>query len=185
MLSITDLKTGVFFVYREEPYQVLAHQHVKMGRGGAVLRTKMRNLKTGSVLEETFKGNDIFEEADLAKRPAQFLFASNQVVTFMDMTTYEQFELSEAMLGDQKNYLTEGGTVEVLLFEDKPIGVTLPIKIELRVAETAPGFKGDTAARSYKPATLASGATIQVPFHIKPGDTVVVDTRDGSYVGKA
>lgn len=185
MLSITDLKTGVVFVFRDEPFQVLSHQHVKMGRGGAVLRTKMRNLKSGAVLEETFKGNDTFEEADLAKRPAQFLFASSGVVTFMDMTTYEQFELTEEMLGDQMHYLKEGGVVEVLLFEEKPIGVTLPIKIELTVTDTAPGFKGDTAARSYKPATLESGATIQVPFHIKSGDTIIVDTRDGSYVGKA
>lgn len=182
MLGITELKTGVTFVYRDDPYQVLSHEHSKMGRGGAVLRTKIRNLRTGAVLDETFKGNDLFHEADLAKRKAQYLYPHDDNLVFMDQESYEQFDLTRAAVGDQAGFLTDGSEVEVLLFENRPIGIRLPIKVALAVTETAPGFKGDTAARSYKPARLETGATVQVPFHVKTGDKVIIDTRTGDYV---
>lgn len=185
MLSVTELKTGVTFVHKAAPFQVLTYHHHKMGRGGANIRIKMRNLKTGAVLEGTFKGGDTFEEANLAKRKAQCLYGDAAHVTFMDQETYEQFELDRSIVGDQADYLTGGSEVDVLLFDDQPIGVTLPIKIVLTIAETPPGFKGDTAARSYKPATTETGASVQVPFFIKPGDKIVVDTRTGEYVERA
>lgn len=185
MLSVTELKTGVTFVHKDAPYQVLSYHHHKMGRGGANIRIKMRNLKTGAVLEETFKGGDSFEEANLAKRKAQFLYGDGDTLTFMDQETYEQFELGRDVVGDQVDYLIDGSEVEVLLFDEKPIGITLPIKIALTIAETPPGFKGDTAARSYKPAKTETGATVQVPFFVKPGDTIIIDTRTGEYVERA
>lgn len=185
MLGITDLKTGTVFVYKGDPYQVMSHEHSKMGRGGAVLRVKIRNLRTGAALDETFKGSDKFDEAELTRRKAQYLYASGDALAFMDQETFEQFELPRVAAGEQAGYLAEGAEAEILLFDEKPINIALPIKVTLTVTETAPGFKGDTAARSYKPATLETGATVQVPFHIKPGDKIVVDTRTGDYVGKA
>lgn len=185
MLSITDLKTGTTLVYRHDPFQVLTHAHHKMGRGGAILRVRMRNLRTGTVLEETFKGSDTFEEAQLAKRKAQYLYVNQDQLIFMDQESYEQFEIERAIIGDQAGYLAESSEVEVLLFEDKPIGVALPIKVTLAVTETSPGFKGDTAARSYKPATMETGASVQVPFFVKVGDRIVIDTRTGEYVERA
>jgi elongation factor P len=172
-------------VYKDDPYQVLNYHHHKMGRGGSNIRIKMRNLRTDAVLEETFKGGDTFLEANLAKRQAQFLYSDAKTLTLMDLENFEQFELARDVVGDLANYMGEGSEVEVLLFDEKPIGVSLPIKVNVTIAETAPGFKGDTAARSYKPATIESGATIQVPFHVKPGDKVIVDTRTGDYVGRA
>lgn len=185
MLGITDLKTGVVFVYKGDPYQVISHEHSKMGRGGAVLRVKIRNLRSGAVIDETFKGSDKFEEAEIGRRKVQYLYASGANLAFMDQETYEQLELPRTTAGQQVNYLAEGAEAEILIFDDKPIGISLPIKVTLTVTETTPGFKGDTAARSYKPATLETGATVQVPFHIKPGDKIVIDTRTGDYVGRA
>lgn len=185
MLGITDLKTGTTVVYRDEPYQVVSHEHSKMGRGGAVLRVRMRNLQTGAVIDETFKGNDTFAEANLEKRRTQFLYLEGEAGMFMDQESYDQFELPRNVLGDQLNYLAEGSEVDVLLFQGQPIGIHLPIKVTLTVKETPPGFKGDTAARSYKPATLVTGAVVQVPFHVKTGDQLVIDTRNGAYVERA
>lgn len=185
MLAVTELRMGVTFVYKDDPYQVISYHHHKMGRGGSNIRIKMRNLRTGTVLEETFKGGDSFDEANLARRKAQYLYGDEKNLTLMDSESYDQFELAREVVGDLANYLSEGSEVEMLLFDDRPIGINLPIKVTLRVAETAPGFKGDTAARSYKPASLETGATVQVPFHIKPGDKIVVDTRTGDYVNKA
>ena len=184
MLSVTELRMGVTFVYKDDPYQVLSYHHHKMGRGGSNIRIKMRNLRTGMILEETFKGGDSFPEANLDKRRAQYLYGDSITLALMDLETFEQFELAREIVGDLTNYITEGSEVEVLLFDEKPIGVSLPIKVIVTIKETAPGFKGDTAARSYKPATLESGATVQVPFHVKPGDKIVIDTRTGDYVSK-
>ncbi len=185
MLSITDLKTGATLVYRGDPFQIITHAHHKMGRGGAILRVRMRNLRTGALLEETFKGNDSFEEAQLAKRKAQYLYSNQDQLVFMDQESYEQFEIARDVARDQIGFLAEGAEVEVLLFDERPIGIILPIKVALRITETAPGFKGDTAARSYKPATTQTGATVQVPFFIKVDDRIVIDTRTGEYVERA
>ncbi|MEK7461142.1 MAG: elongation factor P [Patescibacteria group bacterium] len=184
MLSVTELRIGVTFVYRDDPYQILSYHHHKMGRGGSNIRVKMRNLRSGMVLEETFKGGDSFDEANLEERKAQYLYGDTETLTLMDQETFDQFELSREVVGDLANYLSEGSEVQVLLFDDKPIGISLPIKVTMTIAETAPGFKGDTAARSYKPATIETGATVQVPFHVKPGDKIVIDTRTGDYVSK-
>lgn len=185
MLSVTELRVGVAFVHRGDPYQVLSYHHHKMGRGGSNIRIKMRNLRTGAALEETFKGGDSFDEANLGRRKAQFLYGDETTLTLMDQESFEQFELPREVVGDLINYMPEGSDVEILLFDERPIGVSLPIKVTLEVTETAPGFKGDTAARSYKPATIATGATVQVPFFIKPGDKIIIDTRNGDYVERA
>lgn len=182
MLGITDLKTGVIFVYKNDPYQVMSHEHSKVGRGGAVLRVKLRNLRTGAALDETFKGNDHFPEAQLERRKAQYLYTDGQNFAFMDQESFEQFELAKSVIGDQANYLAEGAEADVMIFEGQPMAITLPIKVTLTVADTVPGFKGDTAARSYKPATLETGAVVNVPFHVKTGDKLVIDTRTGDYV---
>lgn len=185
MLGITDLKTGVIFVYKSDPYQVMSHEHSKVGRGGAVLRVKLRNLRTGSALDETFKGSDRFEEAQIERRKAQYLYREADKLAFMDQETYEQFELSTSVTGDLANYLAEGADADVVMFEGKPMAISLPIKVTLTVVDTTPGFKGDTAARSYKPATLDTGAVVNVPFHVKNGDKLVIDTRTGDYVERA
>lgn len=181
MLSMSDLRPGVVIIWNGQPHQIIWREHTMMGRGGGILRTKMRNLTNGSVIENTFKGNDKVDEADLDRKKAQFLYIDEQNAAFMDTTSYEQFELSKPSLGDQAEWLVEGMEVDILIFNGKPIGVTLPTKVEYEVTYTEPGFKGNTASNTLKPATVSTGAETMVPLFINIGDKIIVDTRDGSY----
>lgn len=182
MLGITDLKTGVAIELEGDPYVVINYQHSKMGRGGAVLRTKLRNLRTQAVVDITFKGSDKFEEAGLERRACTYLYAEGNSFAFMDSANFEQYSLSSDVVGDKSRFLKEGAEVQILFFQDEPVSVDLPIKVELEVTHTEPGVKGDTAQGGTKPATLETGATITVPLFVKIGDIIRINTVEGTYV---
>lgn len=185
MLGITDLKTGVAIDLQGEPYVVLSYQHSKMGRGGAVLRTKLRNLKTQSVVDMTFKGSDKFEEAILERRLCSFLYSEGSTYTFMDSASFEQFTLTKEKLADKVNFLKEGSEIQILFYDDEPVSLDLPIKMEFLVTHAEPGVKGNTAQGGSKPATIETGATVTVPLFVNTGDVIRVNTQEGTYVERA
>lgn len=185
MLSINALKIGSKIIYNNQPCVVIFTQHSKIGRGGGILRTKLRNLTDSSIVEKTFAGAEKIEEAELETKNAQFLYKDGENHFFMDSVSFEQFSLDEKQLGDIARFLKEGGNVDILYFEDKPININLPIKIVLEVTYTEPGFKGNTASTVFKPATIETGTKINVPLFIKEGDKIVIDTRTGEYVERA
>lgn len=185
MLGITDLKTGTVIDLNGDPCVVLSYQHSKMGRGGAVLRTKLRNIKTSAVFDITFKGSDKFDEAPIERRTCSFLYSDSGVYTFMDSSSFEQYELKTDLVGDSSRFLKEGGELQILFYNDAPVSLDLPIKMEFRIAHTEPGVKGDTAQGGSKPATLETGATITVPLFVKIDDMVRVNTVEGTYVERA
>lgn len=185
MLGITDLKTGVIIDMNGDPFVVVNYQHSKMGRGGAVLRTKLRNLKSGALVDITFKSSDKFEEAIMERRTCTYLYAEGNQHSFMDGQTFEQFTLSEEVLGPKYRFLKEGAEIQILFYEDKPVSLVLPIKMEFEIKHTEPGVRGDTAQGGTKPATLETGAVITVPLFVKIGDIVRVNTEEGTYVERA
>jgi len=185
MLTISDIKTGKNIILNGEPYAVLYHEHSKTGRAGAVLRTKIKNLTNGTVLERTFQGADKISEADVNKSKAQYLYKDTGGYTFMDNNTYDQFTLSEKVLGDASNYLIEGTEVTILNFNENPINIELPIKMKLKVTEAPPGIKGDTVSSGGKLVTLETGLKINTPLFVKTGDAVIVNTETGEYVSRA
>lgn len=186
MLSMNDLKIGVFCKINNEPYAVLSTQHVQMGRGGAILRTKLKNLLTGNVFERTFKSGDQVEETDISKVKANYLYGDKENSYFMEIETYDQFHIARKALGDKTAYLKEDTEVEVLKFDEKPINVNLPLKMNFKISQTADAVRGDTAQGNVtKEATLENGLVIKVPHFVKQGDEVVVNTETGEYVSRA
>ncbi len=185
VLNISEIKTGKNIVLSGEPYAVLYHEHSKTGRAGAVLRTKLKNLATGAVLDKTFQGADKVEEANIAKTKAQYLYREKDQYYFMDIADYNQFSLSMSVLGDAVNYLVEGIEVTVLNFNDNPVNVELPVKVKLKVIEAPPGLRGDTVSAGNKMVTLETGLKISTPLFIKTGDEVIVNTQKGEYVSRA
>lgn len=185
MLSITDLKTGTTLELDGAPHVVISYSHSKMGRGGAVVRTKLKNLKTGASYERSFHGNDKVEEAHLQERAASYLYKEGAQFLFMDSESYEQFGMTSEQLGDTVNYLIEGAPLRLVFFEDEPISINLPIKMDFKVTHTEPGVRGDTAQGGTKPAVIETGATVTVPLFIAIGDSIRVDTRDCSYIERA
>lgn len=182
MLGITDLKTGTAIELDGSPFVVVDYQHSKMGRSGAVMRTKLRNLKTGSLVDITFKGSDKFEAANLTKKYCSFLYREGDVFNFMDTENFEQFGLSAEKVGDKSNYLKEGTDIQILFFEDEPVSIELPIKMEFVVTQAEPGIKGDTAQGGSKPAVIETGISVTVPLFVKIGDVIRVNTLEGTYV---
>lgn len=182
MLTINDLKLGTKIIFNGEPHQVIFAQHSKQGRAGGILRSKIKNLISGAIIDKTFAGNEKIDSAELETRPAQFLYADDLNCYFMDGQSFEQFEINLKQVGDQIKFLKESENIDILYFQNKPINLQLPLKIKLKVTYTEPGFKGNTASTVQKPATLETGAEINVPLFIKEGDEIVVDTRDGQYV---
>lgn len=182
MLAITDLKNGTKFNYEGEPYVVLNYAQSKMGRGGSVVKVKIKNLRTGAVLTKTFQGAEKFEPADLSRRKASFLYLDDTAAYFMDSTSFDQFTIPLDTIGDQKYYLKEGSEIDILYFNNSPINVDLPIKMSFMVVDAPPAIKGNSAGAVTKKVTIEGGAEINVPIFIKNGDIIVVDTRDGSYV---
>lgn len=185
MVSTADFRKGLKIVYKDDPCEIMDFQHVKMGRGGAIVRTKMKSLVTGAVLEDTFRSGEKFDSPELEERQMQYLYEENGLHYFMDAESFEQVPFTGDQLKDTKKYLKENTTVKVLYYRGSSIGVELPTFVELEVAETDPGFKGDTASGGSKPATLETGAVVKVPFHINKGDVVRVDTRTGEYIERA
>lgn len=182
MLSITELKVGTTIEIDQAPHVVLSYSHSKMGRGGATVRTKLKNVKTGATYERSFHGSDKVESAHLDERQCIYLYKNGSVYTFMDNRSYEQFEMTADALGDVANYLIDGSAVKISFYDNAPITINLPIKMDLNIIHTEPGVRGDTAQGGTKPAQTESGLTVLVPLFINIGDTIRVDTRDGSYV---
>lgn len=182
MISTNEFRKGAKIEYKGEPFEIVDFQHVKMGRGGAIVRTKLKSLKTGSVLEDTFRSGEKFESPHLDERQMQYLYAEGDFHFFMDTETFEQVPITTSHLGDSKKYLKENMTVKILNYRGEPLTVELPTFVELVVAETEPGFKGDTASGSSKPATVETGAVVRVPFHINKGDVIRIDTRTSEYI---
>jgi elongation factor P len=182
LISTNEFRKGAKIEYKGEPFEIIDFQHVKMGRGGAIVRTKLKSLKTGSVLEDTFRSGEKFESPHLDERSMQYLYAEGDHHYFMDTETFEQIPLSASQLGDTKKFLKENTVVKILKYREEPLTVEVPTFVELVVAQTDPGFKGDTASGGSKPATLETGAVVRVPFHINTGDVIRVDTRTSEYI---
>jgi elongation factor P len=183
MVSTSDFRKGsTKILHRGEPWLVIGFTHVKPGKGGAFVRTKLRNLKNGNVLDETFRSGEKFEAPDLAKTTMQYLYKDGDMYNFMDQENYEQISLSQQQLLDVEKYLKETEVYDVLFFEGQPIVVDPPTFMILTVAETIPGVKGDTAQGGSKPATLESGVVVQVPLFVNEGDRLKIDTRDAKYI---
>ncbi|MEJ2182050.1 MAG: elongation factor P [Nitrospirota bacterium] len=182
MISTAEFRKGAKILYKGEPFEVVDFQHSKMGRGGALVKTRMKNLITGAVLEDTFRSGEKFETPELEERQMQYLYAEDGLHYFMDTETYEQVPLTEEQFGEARKFTKENTTVAILYFKGRPISIEPPTFVELVVTETEPGFKGDTASGGSKPATLETGASVKVPFHIEVGDAIRVDTRTGEYI---
>lgn len=181
-LLATQLRNNTNFLMDGEPYRVVKYAHQKIGRGGATVKVSARNLQTGNLEDKTFQSTTKFEAISTIKRPLQYLYNDNQNAVFMDGETYEQIEIDTEVLGSDLAYLKEGSNVDVLFWDEKPLSVDLPPKVNLEVAETAPGVKGNSASNMYKSATLENGLSVKVPLFIKTGDKVRVDTRTGEYI---
>jgi len=184
MLSTNQLKTGLTLLIEGDIYSVFEYEHVKPGKGSAFVRTKLRNLKTQAVIERTYKSGEKLEEAFIAQKKLQYLYRSGDIFYFMDEETYEQRAISNEAIKEALNFIKENTLVTVSYFKDRIISVAPPTFVELKVDYTEPGMKGDTAKSTYKPATLETGFTIQVPLFVQSGDTLKVDTRTGEYVAR-
>lgn len=182
MITTSEFRKGAKIEYKGDPFEIVDFQHVKMGRGGAIVRTKMKSLKTGSVFEDTFRSGEKFESPQLEEKEMQYLYAEGEMHYFMDNETFEQVPITTAQLGEVKKFLKENMTVRVLNYREVPLTVELSTFVELLVAQTDPGFKGDTATGGTKPATLETGAVVKVPLHIVEGDRIKIDTRTSEYI---
>jgi elongation factor P len=185
MYGITDLKTGVAINLDGQPYIVTSYHHSKQARGSGVMKTTLKNLVTGATVQKTFQGNDKLEPADVGFSKAQYLYSDGSDYHFMNGETYEQFTLQADTLGDQTNYLVEGTDVDIQNIDGKPVNVKLQPKAVLKVTQTDPGVRGDTAAGGSKPATLETGLVLQVPLFINEGDKLRVNTETGEYCERA
>lgn len=185
MISTNDFRTGVTVEIDGDAYQVVDFQHVKPGKGAAFVRSKLRNIRTGAVIEKTFNAGEKLPKAHLDRREMQFLYHDGEAFIFMDVNNFEQFPLGEDKMAEAKKYLKENMTASILFYQGNVMGVDLPGQVELTVAETEPGIKGDTASGGTKPATLETGVVVRVPFFINVGDVVQVNTKTGEYIGRA
>ncbi|MHB8718101.1 MAG: elongation factor P [Candidatus Dormibacteria bacterium] len=182
MINAADLRPGTTVERQGELLQVLESAHNKQGRGTAVVRAKLRNLATGAVTEETFRPEERFGRARIERSEAQYLYKDGDSYVVMDTATYDQFPLDAAQLGDALQYLKENDTLFLLTHEGRVLGIELPTSVELEVTYTEPGFRGDTANASFKPATVETGLRVDVPLFVNQGDRIRVDTRTGAYV---
>tara|TARA_Y100000310_G_scaffold328674_1_gene397182 strand:- start:1297 stop:1854 length:558 start_codon:yes stop_codon:yes gene_type:complete len=182
MYTLAELKAGRAIVFEGDPYLITSSQFSKQGRQGGVMATKMKNLKTGSVVQQTFQGNDKIEPADVGFKKVQYLYSDGGSSTFMDLNTYDQFELDADTVGSAAQFLVDGQELDAMIFDGHPIGIQLPPTVDLKVMETIPGVKGDTASGGTKPAVFASGLKVNVPLFINEGDTVKVNTDSGEYM---
>ncbi|MBW2055877.1 MAG: elongation factor P [Deltaproteobacteria bacterium] len=182
MLTIYDFRKGLKIELNGEPFVLVDYEHVKPGKGGAFARAKIKSLITGNVREQTFRVSDRLESPDVVERQMQYLYRDGEKYCFMDNETYEQFFLTEDQVGKSKDFLKENINVSLLYYNGKPIGIELPIFVELEIVDTQPGVRGDTASGGTKPAILETGATVQVPLFLNQGDVIKIDTRTGAYI---
>ncbi|MEJ2347685.1 MAG: elongation factor P [Patescibacteria group bacterium] len=185
MIDATGLKNGTTFLLSGTPYRVVKYAHQKIGRGGANVKLSVRNLKTGALEEKTMNSSSKVEEINTLKRNLQFLFKDASTATFMDPNTFEQVEIPVDLAKTELNFIKEGDTADVLFWEEAPLSVEIPPKVTLKVTDTVPGVKGNSATNLYKPATLENGLKLRVPLFIKEGDKIRVDTKSGEYVERA
>lgn len=185
VVDTTDFYSGLKIKWQSAIWEVIDYQHHKMGRGGAVIKTKLKNLDTGSIIENSFRSGEKFERVIYDEKNAQFIFQDGEHYVFMDMESYDQIYLSSDVLANATNYLTDNLEVMLEVYEGKVVGVELPKSVELKVVDTPPSFKGDTVSGGGKPATLETGLTITVPMFVNVGDSIIVDTRTGAYLERA
>ena len=185
MYQTSDIRKGLKFEIDGEPYIVVDFQFVKPGKGNAFTRTKIKSMLSGRVLEKTYKSGESLQPADLEERPMQYLFSDGTQFTFMDSETYEQIELTRDQLGDVVDWLIENLEVAMLLHNGSPINIDPPNFVDIEITLCEPGVKGDTATGATKPATLSTGAIVNVPLFINEGETIRIDTRTGEYAGRA
>ena len=181
-ISISDISNGTGLKINGEIFIVIEAQHVKPGKGGAFLRTKLRNIKTKQVLDKTFRNGDKLEEVILEEKKLQNLYHSGDAHVFMDMTSYEEVQVADDVIGEALKFLQDNIEVEAITYNDQILSIKLPTFIDAEITHTEPGFKGDTATAGNKPATIDTGAVIQVPLFINVGEKVKIDTRTGTYV---
>lgn len=184
MISSNDFRNGVTIVIDNNLWTVIEFLHVKPGKGSAFVRTRLKNVKTGATVERTFRAGEKLERATVDNREMNMLYNDDDGYHFMDNETFENFTLQRELIGDPADFLKDGMRIQVQFHDSVPIGVDLPAHVELEVVETDPGFKGDTATGTTKPASLETGATVQVPLFVNPGDTIKIDTRDRRYIGR-
>jgi len=183
MIATSDFKRGTKILFRDEPFMVVDFQHVKPGKGGAFMRTKMKNMITGLILEETFRSGEKFHNPNLEYKEMQYLYEDDGLYNFMDQESYEQVAFNKSQISEIIDYLKEQSVYVVLYFQERPIAVTAPMFMELEIVETQPGVRGDTAqGAGTKPAKLETGFMVNVPLFLEEGDLVKIDTRDGSYI---
>ena len=182
MITTAEFRNGSRLLVEGDPFYIVEFQHVKPGKGGAFVRTKLKSYLSGNVLDRTFRSGERFEEPNLEEREMQFLYATGDDYTFMDTDTYEQLTFEKKQLGENADLLKENMNVKILIYEHRPIDVELPIFIELKVIDAEPGVRGDTASGGTKPAVVETGATIKVPLYLEVGTTIKIDTRTRAYV---
>lgn len=181
-VSTAEFRNGLKVELDGEPYAIVEFQHVKPGKGGAFVRTKLKSLKSGNVIDRTFRSGEKVDTPELEEKKMQYLYAADKDRYFMDTASFEQISLNEVQLGDSINYLKENMEIKVLYFKGQPINIEIPMFVELKIVQTEPGVRGDTASGGSKPATLETGAVIKVPFYLNEGDVVKVDTRTGTFI---
>lgn len=185
ILGLSEIRKNKIIVLDGEPYQIVSAEFLRKQQRRPVVRTMLRHLRTGAAREHSFQQSDKVPEADVARKQFQFLFATGPTLTFMDQETYEQLEMDKEVLGENAGFLVDGQLVDVVLFEGAPVSVDLPIKIERKIIEAAPGVKGDTSKNVMKDATIEGGRHVKVPLFIHEGDIIRIDTRSGEYLERA
>ncbi len=184
MLSTTDFRKGLKIEIENEPYEIVDFLHVKPGKGGAFVRTKLRNLLTGGMLDQTFRSGEKVAKPDLESREMQYLYHDGTAYVFMDMGSYEQLMVDDESMGEKGGFLKDGQTVKALIYRGNPIDIEIPAAVILEVAQTEPGMKGDTVTGGTKPARLETGIAVNVPLFINEGERIKVDTRTKEYMGR-
>lgn len=184
MISTNQFKNGMTIIIDNQLFEIVDFQHVKPGKGGAFVRTKLKNLDSGAVLDKTFRAGEKFEPAHLEHKKMQYLYDDGHNYVFMDNDTYEQFPLSHEVVDNAANFIKEGMEIDISMYQNSPVSIKPPISVELEVTQADPGFKGDTAQGGSKRVTLETGLTINVPLFINQGDVIKVDSRTGEYGGK-
>ena len=185
MASTSDFRVGMVIIYNDELYKIIEYQHAKVGRGGALVKTKLKSIITGRVISNTFRGGEKVEEARIEAREMEYLYSDGMNYYFMDKETYEQMPISESVIGDSMDLIKENQTVKVLLYKDNPVGMELPTTVILKIKHAEPGVKGDTATSVTKPVTLETGLIVDVPIFINEGEEIKIDTRNKKYVSRA
>ena len=185
MISANDLKPGVVFEFRNSIWKVIEYAHIKPGKGPAFVRIKIRDLRTGAIVEETSRTDAKFQDVRIEARELQYLYSDSEFSTFMDTETYDQHEISQETVGDQLRFLKEGDKVKGEFYGSEIINIELPVSVVLAVVDTEPGMKGDTVSNTTKAAKVETGATVKVPLFVNMGDRIKIDTRTGEYLERA